>query len=158
MTYEPNLTPISARRGARIAVVQGLYMQEQTQCNTKDIAQQFTDDHFVHTIEAKNSAIPDKEYFKKLLTNIPLSLEKLDVHIQDNLQELWKIDRLSAVVRCILRSAVYELLYEPTVPAPVVLNEYIEVGRAFVDEKDIKFINGLLDKVAKNVRPECIQN
>ena len=74
------------------------------------------------------------------------------MEIQKHLQDNWKIDRLAAVARSLLRSACYELMFEQLVPTPVVLNEYIEVARDFLDEREVKFVNGILDNIAKSVR------
>ena len=82
---------------------------------------------------------------------IPLKIPDIDDEIQKYLQDNWRKDRLAPVVRSLLRSACYELMFEPLVPTPVVLNEYIEVARDFLDEREVKFVNGILDNIAKSV-------
>ena len=64
----------------------------------------------------------------------------------------WKLARMAVVDRNILRLAVYELLYLHDVPTSVVLNEAIEIAKKFGTEDSGAFINGILDKVAKEVR------
>lgn len=64
----------------------------------------------------------------------------------------WKLGRMAVVDRNILRLAVYELLYLHDVPTSVVLNEAIEIAKKFGTEDSSAFINGILDKVAKEVR------
>jgi N utilization substance protein B len=64
----------------------------------------------------------------------------------------WKMARMAVVDRNILRLAVYELLYLHDVPTSVVLNEAIEIAKKFGTEDSGAFINGILDKVAKEVR------
>jgi len=142
----------SARHSARIALVQALYQHEQTQQNTTIIAREFIDHHFINTDQEADYFAPDQSYFQRLMEAIPLKIPEIDLEIQNYLQDNWKMDRLAAVVRSLLRSACYELMFEPLVPTPVVLNEYIEVARDFLDEREVKFVNGILDNIAKNVR------
>ena len=142
----------SARHSARIALVQALYQHEQTQQNTATIAREFIAHRFDNADQETNYFLPDQSYFQKLVEAIPLKIPEIDLEIQQYLQENWKMERLAAVVRSLLRSACYELMFEPLVPTAVVLNEYIEVARDFLDEREVKFINGILDKIAKNVR------
>jgi N utilization substance protein B len=68
--------------------------------------------------------------------------------------EHWKIERLAAVERNVLRVAAYELLFEPKTPAEVVIDEAVEVARRFAAEKSPAFVNGVLDVVARNARAE----
>jgi N utilization substance protein B len=145
------LHKISARHCARLAVVQGLYQQEQTDQNSQQIAKEFLEFRFEEKEDTINPA-PDRVYFQKLIEAIPEKLILIDAEIQNYLGDKWKVERLSSVVRALLRCACYELMFEPLVPTAVVLNEYIEVGRSFLDEREIKFINGILDNIAKSVR------
>ncbi len=139
----------SARHSARIALVQALYQHEQTKQTIAVITHEFINHHF----EASDHDIaPDQDYFKKLTTSILPKIEIIDGEIQKHLQDNWKMERLASVVRALLRAACYELMFEPLVPTAVVLNEYIEVARAFFDEREVKFVNGILDSIAKMVR------
>ena len=66
--------------------------------------------------------------------------------------EHWRLERMSAVDRNILRLGVYELLEKQT-PAPVVINEALELGRRFSGEPSVQFLNGVLDAVRKALEP-----
>ncbi|HEY2572825.1 MAG TPA: transcription antitermination factor NusB, partial [Verrucomicrobiaceae bacterium] len=65
----------------------------------------------------------------------------------------YSFDRLNSVDRNILRLGVYELLHKPDVPHAVVINEAIEIAGRFATEESARFVNGVLDRVAKTVRP-----
>ena len=65
--------------------------------------------------------------------------------------EHWKIERMAAVDRNVLRSAVAEMLAFPKTPRPVVINEALEIARKFSSPESVNFINGVLDSVAKEV-------
>ena len=67
--------------------------------------------------------------------------------------EHWEIERLAATDRAVLRAAVGEMLQRPGVPARVVLNEAIEIARRFGSADSGRFVNGVLDRVARALRP-----
>jgi transcription antitermination protein NusB len=65
--------------------------------------------------------------------------------------ENWRMDRMAAVDRNILRAAVAELLGFPATPRAVVINEAIEIARKFSSPESVQFINGVLDSVGKEI-------
>ena len=66
----------------------------------------------------------------------------------------WPLERLAATDRAVLRTAVAELMARPGTPAPVVLDEAIEIARRYGSEESGAFVNGVLDQVARRLRPE----
>ena len=62
------------------------------------------------------------------------------------------MDRLETLLRMILRSGAYELSSKPGVPAAVVITEYLDVAHAFFDDKGVSLVNGVLDRLAHNLR------
>jgi transcription antitermination protein NusB len=64
----------------------------------------------------------------------------------------WKIERLDATTRAILRAAVFELVASNDLPSQIILDEYVSIAHAFFDGAEPKFVNGLLDAVARDVR------
>jgi N utilization substance protein B len=67
--------------------------------------------------------------------------------------EHWRIERMAAVDRNILRMAVFEFLYEKETPTTVVINEALEIARKFSTEESTQFINGILDAINKHHLP-----
>jgi N utilization substance protein B len=67
--------------------------------------------------------------------------------------EHWDLERMAVVDRNILRAAVYELLWRPDVPPRVAINEAIEIAKKFGTGESSRFINGVLDRIAKELRP-----
>jgi N utilization substance protein B len=65
--------------------------------------------------------------------------------------ENWRVDRMAAVDRNILRSGVAELLAFPATPRPVIINEALEIARRFSSPESVQFINGVLDSVARDL-------
>jgi N utilization substance protein B len=66
--------------------------------------------------------------------------------------EHWDLERMSAVDRNILRAAVYELVWHPEVPPRVAINEAIEIAKKFGTQESSRFINGVLDRIARELR------
>lgn len=63
----------------------------------------------------------------------------------------WRMERMAAVDRNVMRAAVAELLGFPQTPAPVVINEALEIARKFSSPEAVNFINGVLDSIAKDL-------
>lgn len=74
-------------------------------------------------------------------------------HLIQTCSDHWRIDRMPVVDRSILRLAVYELIYHPEIPEPVILNEAIELGKRFSTVESGAFINGVLDQIRLTLRP-----
>ena len=79
--------------------------------------------------------------------------EKIDELIAANSQH-WRIERMSAVDRNLLRMAVGEMLGFKATPFPIVINEALEIGRRYSAPESINFLNGLLDAVARSLLPK----
>ncbi len=94
-------------------------------------------------------------YLVKLVEGVTAHQEELDALIRQN-SEHWRLERMAAVDRNILRLALYELLHEPDVPAKVVINEAVELAKRYGSEESGSFINGILDQVRQNAgrKPE----
>ncbi len=97
---------------------------------------------------------PDMRFLTRICGGVTEHLAALDQKITPHLKTDWKFDRLDPVHRAILRAASYELAHMPDVPAKVVINEYIDVANAFSDKNDVRFINGMLDTLARKLRPD----
>jgi N utilization substance protein B len=67
--------------------------------------------------------------------------------------ERWDLDRMAVVDRNILRAGVYELLWAPEIPPKVAINEALEIARKFSTEESTRFINGVLDRVRRELSP-----
>lgn len=93
----------------------------------------------------------DLEYIKLGLLGIEENKEMLDSLIQSQLVK-WKLNRISKVNLSILRISTYEMLFADDIPGKVSINEAIELCKKYSDNKSVSFINGVLDKVYKNIQ------
>lgn len=141
-----------ARSAARLAAVQALYQQEMEGTPTPLLLNEFHNHRFGETIDEVTMIDAEMDFFDDLVRGVTARAEEIDGKITARLAEGWKLDRLDRSMRAILRSGTYELIARPDVTVGTVIDEYLDIAHAFFGEKDVKFVNGLLDKVAGDVR------
>lgn len=88
----------------------------------------------------------EDDFLKALITGVIEKKSDIDETISENLEN-WTLSRLASVERTVLRMATYELLYMDDIPPNVTINEAVELGNVFGDEKSGKFINGVLSQI-----------
>ncbi|MBI2296725.1 MAG: transcription antitermination factor NusB [Betaproteobacteria bacterium] len=130
------------RRRAREFVLQGLYQWQLAGTDAATIARQLG--------EAKGFDKIDAGYFKALLEGAVASAPQLEREIEPHLDR--KLEHLSPVERGILLLAAYELAHRPEVPYRVVIDEAVEIAKAYGGTDGWKFVNGVLDKLAARLR------
>ncbi len=135
-----------SRHNSRCAALQALYQW--------DIGgrREAVESHFVNEHWQQKRVAFDLRYFEQLITEVGRIVDTLDTQIQAFL--LRPIAVIDPVERAILRIACYELCYEFAVPHKVIINEAIELAKAYGDPEGYKFVNGVLDKLAHAVRVE----
>ena len=92
-------------------------------------------------------------YFQKLVEGVAGHQEELDALIKQY-SEHWRLERMVAVDRNLLRLAVYELLYLPEIPAKVAINEAVELAKRYGTELSGSFVNGVLDQIRQAIGRE----
>ncbi len=127
---------------AREAVVQTLYALEQG--NDQAIEQ------FDELLKEKKIRNKKAEFAKELLKGVLKHKDEIDKIIKEHLID-WDFDRLDKIDKQILRLGVYELKYTDT-PFQIIIDEAVKIAKNFSEDKAKSFINGILDRVAKEVR------
>lgn len=131
----------SNRHLGRIIVLQTLYEQElRLSCGDTSFSLEET---LKRNIERYDDVIEDVAFIKRLTSGVFGSQESIDDMLQPIAPE-WPIDQIARMDRLVLRIGAYELLHEKEVPHKVVINEAIELAKAFGGENSSKFINGVL--------------
>ncbi|MBS3762312.1 MAG: transcription antitermination factor NusB [Planctomycetes bacterium] len=100
----------------------------------------------INEVERSSKAPPSTPYGRDLAGGCISEQEELDIIIQET-AENWRLDRMPAIDRNILRVATYELLRKPETPPRVVINEAIEMAKKYSTENSAMFVNGVLDKI-----------
>ena len=135
-------TLAAERRKARHYGMQALYQWHMASASVNDIEAEFRADYdFTHV---------DLEYFQALLHTIPGCVDELDATMEPLLDR--KLDDLGPIERTLLRMGMYELMHRIDVPYKVVINEEVALAKKFGATDSHKYVNGVLDKAARQLR------
>ncbi len=110
-------------------------------------------DHVLSTFFAGRETDPEVMRFARSLFEGTLEeVAKIDPMIREQ-SENWRVERMAAVDRNLLRLAIFELLHHPETPPAVVINEALDIARKYSGENSVEFVNGVLDAVRKKLPP-----
>ncbi len=131
-----------ARRRARRSLLQALYAWQMTGASLTELRDQFSSEEQTRGV--------DDEYFRACLRGVLRDVEALDRLFASHLDRA--VDALDYVERAILRAGAFELKERLDVPARVVINEWVELAKGFGAEEGHRYVNGVLDQVARELR------
>ncbi len=138
---------------SRLAAVQALYQVDLESCDLEQA---------LDTVKARGATLDetglaveiDNERMEAIVRGVAGDGSgRLDEMIDGSLSGGWTTGRLENLMRSILRAGIYELQDCPDVPAKVVINEYVDVARAFYDRGEPGMVNAVLDRLARLLRP-----
>ena len=135
-----------ARRRARSAAVQALYQWHMTGQDAAEIERQFLADRL-----AEEAPPVDRGFFRELLHGVVATAEKLDRRIEPLLDR--PVAQVDPVECAILRIGAFELVERLEIPTGVTINEAVELAKTFGGENGHRYVNGVLDRLARDVRP-----
>ncbi|MEO0063268.1 MAG: hypothetical protein RLZZ08_1828 [Pseudomonadota bacterium] len=141
-----------ARSAARLAAVQALYQWHMEQTPLARLLDEFHQHRLGREIEDAHYADAEVEFFDDLVQGAIARMDEINELLQSKLAQGWTLARLDKTMLQILRVGTYELLARPDVPVGSAISEYVDVAHAFFDEREAKFVNGVLDAVAKSAR------
>ena len=126
------------RRQARMIALQTLYEY--------DIAQHTPTEVLQRHVEERQLPAPVVEYAEALVLGVNEHLVDIDAHIQSAARE-WPLQQMARIDKNILRLAIYEILFNNTVPAKAAINEAVELAKIFGSDTSSRFINGVLGTI-----------
>ena len=142
------------KSAARLYAVQALFQMESSGQTFQAIIREFEMHRFGEVIEGDEMAEGDVELFRKVITGAVNWQGKIDQATDRALVAKWPIDRIDPVLRAAFRAAGAEFVDIGT-PPKVVINEYVDVAKAFFPEgKEAKFVNAVLDHMGHELRPD----
>ena len=149
--------PKQARSVARLAAVQALYQMEVSSAGAETVIREFSEHRFDRDVPDESEedmplAQADEAFFADLVRGVVQHQKVIDSAVVKRLATGWKLERLDATVRAILRAGAYELSKRADVPTEVVIDEYVELAKSFFEGPEPGFVNGALDAVAQDVR------
>jgi N utilization substance protein B len=141
-----------ARSVARLAAVQALYQMETAGAGVEAVIREFSEHRFDRDLDGARLAQADEVFFGDLVRGVVAEQAPIDQAVGRRLAKDWRLARIDATARAILRAGAYELMRRPDVPAEVAIDEYVEIAKSFFDGPEAGFVNAALDGVAKDER------
>ncbi len=133
-----------SRRKSRELALQMLFQWEVGQHTPGKVVASF--------LPAHKAGAEVKEFARSLFEGTVTEIDSIDPLLRRH-AENWKLERMAAVDRNVLRLAIYEMLHHPETPPAVIINEALELARRFSTPDSVEFTNGVLDAVRKALDP-----
>jgi N utilization substance protein B len=137
------------RRFSRELVIQFLYL---TEMNEGEVANQL--EAFWENSSCKEEGV--QSFTEDILNNIFDHKKEIDARLE-KYSDNWTLSRMTVIDRNLLRMAASELMYSKTVPPKVAIDEAVEIAKKFGSEDSPNFINGILDRILKELKPDVPQ-
>ncbi len=142
------------RSAARMATIQALYQIELSGAAPEAVLREFLEQRLEEELDGLTLSKADRVLFGALLQGVSAETEALDDMLSAVLAEDWPVERLEILLRAILRAGAYELGFRPDIPARVSITQYVNLAGAFFEGKEPGMANGVLDRLARSLRPE----
>lgn len=142
MNQRPEGLDLAARSRARRRALQAVYAWQMSGSSMTSVIEQFRHE--------QDMEVADLEYFEDLLRGVEANVQALDEALKPYIDR--DVEQIDPIERAALRLAAYELKYRPDVPYRVIINEAIEVTKRFGADHGHSYVNGVLDKLATQVR------
>ena len=144
----------TTKSAARLGAVQALYQMDLAGTDVGETLAQFSSRVVGENFEDGQCGEADYKFLKLVVDGAVREQAIIDPVIDQILDKAWPIHRLDSTVRAILRAAAYEIMFLENVPTRVSISEYLDVAGAFFGEEEPRFINGVLNTLARARRPE----
>ncbi|MBB5043212.1 transcription antitermination factor NusB [Shinella fusca] len=157
MTDEKNQQPVkpaNQRGAARLAAVQALYQMDIGGTGVLEIVAEYEAHRLGQELDGDTYLKADPSWFRSIVSGVVRDQRLLDPMIGSALQDDWALSRLDSTVRAILRAGTFELRERKDVPVAVIVTEYVEIAKAFFEDEEPKLVNAVLDRIARQVRPD----
>jgi N utilization substance protein B len=147
--------PANQRGAARLAAVQALYQMDVGRQTLEDTLSQFNAHMLGREVEGEQYLPADADFFRQIVSGVIRSQLDIDPTIDNCLSSDWPVGRIDATLRAILRAAAFELLRRRDIPQGVVINEYVDIAKAFYEDDAPGLVHAVLDNIAKQVAPSA---
>ncbi len=144
--------PHQARSVARLAAVQALYQMEVSGVGSEAVVREFVEHRFDGDMEGERLAPADEAYFADIVRGAVSGQAEIDKAVARRLAQNWRLERIDATLRAILRAGAFELMRRPEAPTEVVIDEYVEIAKSFFEGPEPGFVNAALDGIAQDER------
>lgn len=146
--------PANQRGAARLAAVQALYQMDVGGMGVAETVAEYENFRLGREVDGETYRAADAGWFRNIVAGVVAEQKTIDPVIHRSLAANWKLERIDSILRAILRASVWELRSKKDVSARVIVSEYVEVTKAFFDGDEPRVVNGVLNTVARDVRPQ----
>ena len=153
-TSADEIRPANKRGSARLAAVQALYQMDITSTPVAEVVKEYENIRIGQEVDGDTYLDADMGWFRGIVAGVVELQTELDPMIHNVLPDDWPLSRIDTLLRAVMRSGVYELKKRKDVPAKVVINEYLDVANAFFDEDEPRLVNGVLNRIARELRED----
>ena len=145
-----------ARSAARLAAVQALFQIEATGADWRAVVREFDEHRLGAEIEGEQYREADPDHFRRTVEAVLSDQVRIDRLTDAALVERWPLGRIDPTLRALFRAAGAELTARADIPPKVIIGEYVDVAHAFFPQgKEPKFVNAVLDHMAREARPDA---
>jgi N utilization substance protein B len=148
-----NHRPAGRRSVARLFAVQALYEIEFGGGVAEAVIADFRANRQNEEVDGVQMREADPDWFAEIVRGVSKRQSELDEAIKAAMPRADALDRMEAILRYVLRCAAYEIIARIDVPAATIVDEYVGIVRAFFGPREIKLANGVIDAVARQLRP-----
>jgi N utilization substance protein B len=146
--------PANQRGAARLAAVQALYQMDIGGSGVLEVVAEYEAHRLGQEVDGDTYLKADASWFRSIVAGVVRDQRLLDPMIGAALQDDWALSRVDSTVRAILRAGTFELKERRDVPVAVIVTEYVEIAKAFFEDEEPKLVNAVLDRIAKQLRPD----
>jgi transcription antitermination protein NusB len=146
--------PANQRGAARLAAVQALYQMDLGGTTLPEVLAEFESYRLGKEVDGEQYRDADPQFFRDIVAGVVREQQALDPIVHETLTGDWPLARIDATLRAILRAGAYELSARADVPGRVVIVEYVDVAKAFFEGEEPGMVNGVLDALARRLRPD----
>jgi N utilization substance protein B len=150
----PEALPQSRRTAARLGAVQALYQMDISGSDVGETLAQFSSRAMGEDFENGQCGEADYRHLREVVDGVVREQPAIDPAVDRLLDKAWPLHRLDSTVRAILRAGAFELMFMPQVPARAAISEYVDVADAFFGPEEPRFVNGVLNSLARQTRPD----
>ena len=147
------ITKQSNKRGsARLAAVQAAYQMELAELCALEVVKEYESHYLNKEIDGHQYREADSQWFRRIVLGVVEQQTIIDPILRKYLPEDWSLSRIDSLLRAVLRAAVWELKNCKEIDSLVILNEYMDITKAFYDSKELKLVNAILNNVSQSIR------
>ncbi len=152
MSTSPLPINIAKNTSARLHAVQAIYQIHQTGHKAEDVIPEFIEHRFGALIDGEQYIYPDKDLFTQIVLGVEGRKDDLLSLLKDTLKKEGKARNVEDLIKSILLCGALEILDHTDIPAPIIVNDYVEVTKAYYGGSEKSIVNAVLDTFQKTVR------